>query len=44
MVICGRCKLLQLEHNFDANEMSGENRFLKEGGKLIFPLPDIEIV
>jgi hypothetical protein len=25
MVICGRCKLLQLEHNFDANEMYGDN-------------------
>ena len=25
MVICNKCKLLQLEHNFDANEMYGEN-------------------
>ena len=25
MVICKKCKLLQLEHNFDANEMYGEN-------------------
>ena len=25
MVICNKCKLLQLEHNFDANEMYGDN-------------------
>ena len=25
MVICNKCKLLQLEHNFDANEMYGSN-------------------
>ena len=25
MVICKKCKLLQLEHNFDANEMYGDN-------------------
>jgi hypothetical protein len=25
MVICNNCKLLQLEHNFDANEMYGDN-------------------
>ena len=25
MVICNKCELLQLEHNFDANEMYGEN-------------------
>ena len=25
MVICKKCTLLQLEHNFDANEMYGEN-------------------
>ena len=25
MVICNKCKLLQLEDNFDANEMYGEN-------------------
>ncbi len=25
MIICNHCKLLQLEHNFDANEMYGEN-------------------
>ena len=25
MVMCNKCKLLQLEHNFDANEMYGEN-------------------
>jgi SAM-dependent methyltransferase len=25
MVICSKCKLLQLEHNFNANEMYGEN-------------------
>ena len=25
MVICNKCKLLQLEHNFDPNEMYGEN-------------------
>lgn len=25
MVICSKCKLLQLEHNFDANEMYGDN-------------------
>ena len=25
MVLCNKCKLLQLEHNFDANEMYGDN-------------------
>ena len=25
MIICNKCKLLQLEHNFDANEMYGDN-------------------
>ena len=25
LVICKNCKLLQLEHNFDANEMYGDN-------------------
>ena len=25
MIICNKCKLLQLENNFDANEMYGDN-------------------
>ena len=25
MVLCKKCKLLQLEHNFDSNEMYGDN-------------------
>ena len=25
MVICNKCKLMQLEHNFDADEMYGDN-------------------
>ena len=25
MIICNHCKLLQLEHNFNANEMYGDN-------------------
>ena len=25
MIICNNCRLLQLEHNFDANEMYGVN-------------------
>ena len=25
MVMCNNCKLLQLEHNFDADEMYGDN-------------------
>ena len=25
MLFCKKCKLLQLEHNFDSNEMYGEN-------------------
>lgn len=36
--------MLVLPWHFKDHIIKRENKFLKEGGKLIFPLPDIEII